>query len=71
MGQLQIALSASLPPNVLYNLTVYDVNNVEAGNFTSPVANISNAESLGVTSDLHIYGGFFQRNFQCNTTKNR
>ena len=25
-GQLQVALAASLPPDVTYNLTVYDVN---------------------------------------------
>ena len=31
-GQLQVALSASLPPNILYNLTVYDVN--DAGGLT-------------------------------------
>ena len=29
-NQLQVALSASLPPNVLYNLTVYNVNNNKA-----------------------------------------
>src|SRR3972149_3688525 len=25
-GELQVALSASLPPNVIYNLTIYDVS---------------------------------------------
>ena len=54
MGQLQVALSASLPTNVLYNLTVYNVNE-GSGQLYSPVANISNAESLGVTSDVSTY----------------
>ena len=53
-GGLQVALSASLPPNVIYNLTVYDVNN-EGGQLYTPVANISNAESLGTTSDVSMY----------------
>src|SRR3972149_2523859 len=30
-GELQVALSASLPPNVLYNLTVYDVGSGKSG----------------------------------------
>jgi hypothetical protein len=51
---LQIALSASLPPNVIYNLTVYDVN-AEGGQLYTPVANISNAESLGAASDTASY----------------
>ncbi len=53
-GQLQVALSASLPPNVVYNLTVYNVNNVE-GQLYTPVNSISNAESLGITSDVSTY----------------
>jgi hypothetical protein len=54
LGQLQVALSASLPPNVIYNLTVYDVND-EGGQLYIPVANFSNAESLGATSDVSMY----------------
>jgi len=53
-GELQVALSASLPPNVIYNLTVYDVND-EGGQLYTPVANISNAESLGASSDVSMY----------------
>jgi hypothetical protein len=57
LGQLQVALSASLPPNVIYNLTVYDVNDKEGQLYTlyTPVANISNAESIGTTSDVSMY----------------
>jgi hypothetical protein len=54
LGQLQVALSASLPPNVIYNLTVYDVND-GGGQLYTPVANFSNAESLGATSDVSMY----------------
>ena len=54
LGQLQVALSASLPPNVIYNLTVYDVND-EGGQLYTSVANFSNAESLGTTSDVSMY----------------
>jgi hypothetical protein len=54
-GGLQVALSASLPPNVVYNLTVYDVSQEGMGQLYVPVANISNAESLGATSDASSY----------------
>ena len=54
LGQLQVALSASLPPNVIYNLTVYDVNDGGGQLYTS-VANFSNAESLGTSSDVSMY----------------
>lgn len=54
LGQLQVALSASLPPNVIYNLTVYDVND-GGGQLYTPVANFSNAESIGTTSDVSMY----------------
>jgi hypothetical protein len=53
---LHIALSASLPPNIIYNLTVYDVNGEENGaTLYSPLRTISNAESLGATSDTSSY----------------
>lgn len=52
-GGLQIALSASLPPNIIYNLTIYDVN--KEGQLYSSVASISNAEDLGLSSDASTY----------------
>jgi hypothetical protein len=58
-GQLQVALSACLPPNIVYNLTVYDLNAYATGNGTAQLysfANsISNAASLGVSSDVSSY----------------
>jgi hypothetical protein len=54
-GGLQVALSASLPPNVLYNLTVYDVSQGATSQLYVPVASISNAENLGATSDASSY----------------
>jgi hypothetical protein len=51
---LQVALSASLPPNVIYNLTVYEVQPYQQ-NLYNPVGNVSNAESLGVGSDSASY----------------
>ena len=53
-GGLQVALSASLPPNVVYNLTVYDVNDQE-GQVYNYVTSISNAASLSATSDVSTY----------------
>ncbi|MCW4004629.1 MAG: hypothetical protein NWE95_12035 [Candidatus Bathyarchaeota archaeon] len=52
-GRLQVALSASLPPNVVYNLTVYNVNS--DGELYSYVNSISNAESLGTNPDVSVY----------------
>ena len=53
-GQLQIALSACLPPNIVYNLTVYEV--LSGGTqLYLPLQSISNAESLGVSSDASSY----------------
>ena len=52
-GGLQVALSASLPPNIVYNLTVYDVNDQD-GEVYSYVSSISNAASLS-TSDVSTY----------------
>jgi hypothetical protein len=55
-GGLQVALSASLPPNVLYNLTVYNVNTLSNGApLYSIIANFSNAATLGVTSNAASY----------------
>ncbi len=53
-GGLQVALSASLPPNVIYNLTVYEVTG-ETTQLYTYVNSISNAESLGATSDASMY----------------
>jgi hypothetical protein len=53
-GGLQVALSASLPPNVMYNLTVYEVTG-ETTQLYSYIASMSNAESLGATSDVSSY----------------
>jgi len=55
-GNLQIALSACLPPNIVYNLSVYEVISGSSGElyrFTN--LSISNAESLGVSSDASSY----------------
>ncbi len=54
-GQLQIALSACLPPNIVYNLTVYEVQSGSSGQLYSPITSISNAESLGIGSDAASY----------------
>jgi hypothetical protein len=55
-NQLQIALSASLPSNVVYNLTAYDIStqNGQLYNVAS-ARSISNAQSLGVDSDVASY----------------
>ncbi|MGD6808089.1 MAG: hypothetical protein ACQCN3_00160 [Candidatus Bathyarchaeia archaeon] len=52
---LQRALSASLPPNVLYNLTVYDVGNSSTTQLYTPLKTISNSQDLGSTSDAFSY----------------
>jgi len=48
-AQLQIALSACLPPNMVYNLTVYEIQG--GAQLYTVINSISNAESLGVGSD--------------------
>ena len=53
-GELQVALSASLPPNVIYNLTVYEVGRGGSQLYNSLVS-ISNTPSLGSTSDASSY----------------
>jgi hypothetical protein len=53
-GGLQIALSACLPPNIVYNLTVYEVSSSGSQLYLS-LQSISNAQSLGVSSDASSY----------------
>ena len=53
-GGLQVALSASLPPDVVYNLTVYDVNDAD-GKIYNYVASCSNAPTVGSINDVSTY----------------
>jgi len=53
-SELQIALAATLPPNVIYNLTVYEVSS-DGAILYSPLKSISNAESLGIESEASSY----------------
>jgi hypothetical protein len=53
-GQLQTALSASLPPNIVYNLTVYDAS-PGGTQLYDVIRSISNAQSLGISSDATSY----------------
>jgi hypothetical protein len=54
--ELRIALSACLPPNIVYNLTVYEVQSGNATElYTYMNISISNAESLGIASDAASY----------------
>jgi len=53
---LQVALSASLPANVVYNLTVFDVGINDGGTeLYNQRISISNSESMGATSDAFSY----------------
>jgi hypothetical protein len=54
---LQVALSASLPADVIYNLTVYAVNSSGAvgSNLYTVLGSISNAATLGAASDASSY----------------
>lgn len=62
-NNLQVALSAMLPADVVYNLTVFDVNNIASGTalyvpvekLDGTTASISNAENLGTSSDSSQY----------------
>lgn len=54
-GQLQIALSACLPPNIVYDLTAYEVSSGSVTELYLPIRSISNAESLGIASDAASY----------------
>jgi hypothetical protein len=52
-AQLQIALSACLPPNMVYNLTVYEVQG--GAQLYTVIKSFSNAENLGVSSESASY----------------
>jgi len=54
---LQIALSACLPPNIVYNLTVYDIVTLPDGAVTyQPANSITNSESgVGTDSEAASY----------------
>jgi hypothetical protein len=54
LGQLQVALAASLPANVVYNLTVYNVND-QGGPVYTNATSISNADKFGAVSDEATY----------------
>ncbi|MCW3984620.1 MAG: hypothetical protein NWE96_11635 [Candidatus Bathyarchaeota archaeon] len=53
-SRLQIALSAALPANVVYNMTVYNVTDT-GGQLYTKVASFSNADGLIGTSDVATY----------------
>lgn len=53
-GQLQIALSACLPPNIVYNFTVYEVLD-EGSQLYTPIKTFTNARDLGISSDASSY----------------
>lgn len=58
-GDLQIALASCLPPNVVYNLTVYQILNQilnsSSTELYSPINSISNSKSLGESTDTASY----------------
>jgi hypothetical protein len=55
-SNLQVALSASLPANVIYNMTLYEVGGADnSTQLYNSLKTISNAETLGVTSDASSY----------------
>ncbi|MEM2972208.1 MAG: hypothetical protein QW270_07320 [Candidatus Bathyarchaeia archaeon] len=51
VSRLRVALSACLPPNIIYNLTVYQVLGGGGSELYAYCWSVSNAESLGVGSD--------------------
>jgi hypothetical protein len=54
---LQVALAASLPANIVYNLTVYNVNSLRNGTqlYSPTDLSTSNAANLGSSSDISAY----------------
>jgi hypothetical protein len=55
LNTLQTALSASLPPSIIYNLNIYNVNSGSDTNLYTSLASISNAGDLGSASDAASY----------------
>ena len=54
--ELQVALSASLPPNVVYNLTVYDVGSTASGaELYTTQKTIATSQSFASDSDASSY----------------
>jgi hypothetical protein len=55
-SNLQVALSSMLFPDIVYNLTVYEVNNDASGTqLYTPVKSVSNSPNLGTASDSSQY----------------
>ena len=55
-NHVQVSLSAMLPADVIYNLTIYDVNsNAGESGLYALKKSVSNAENLGVASDSSQY----------------
>lgn len=54
-NDLQIALASCLPPNVVYNLTVYQILSGSSTELYSPINSISNSKSLGESTDTASY----------------
>ena len=54
-NQLQVALSASLPSNIVYNLTAYDISSTNGLPLYTLSRSISNAASLGVGAEAATY----------------
>jgi hypothetical protein len=54
-NQLQVALSACLPSNIIYNLTAYEISSANGQPLYSASRSISNAQSLGAGSNAASY----------------
>jgi hypothetical protein len=54
-NDLQIALASCLPPNVVYNLTVYQIRSGSSTELYNPVNSISNSKTLGESTDTASY----------------
>jgi hypothetical protein len=53
-NSLETAVSACLPPNIVYNLTVYEIQ-PNGTTLYQPLKSISNTDNLGVSSDASSY----------------
>jgi hypothetical protein len=55
-NHVQVALSAMLPADIIYNLTIFEVNSDASGTeLYTPLKSVSNAENLGAASDASQY----------------